>query len=421
MKTMTKTIRLMLVVALFGAVAFVEGQTGVVKFTEFKFFSTKGEFDWDKVVYGTQFEKDKLYELQVAVDFENPGAKPFNAEVKIYLNGKLIKTEPYKDLKESGGFNSGAAGDSGTAGKVAAGVYKAELLYQGKVVKTAEATVTGGADKRIWHLIVESREDIGETAAEFKADLKKAFEALGDTVVDSASKESVDLYFYLGKDDADDDNDGKTDDKDVGDGNGDGIVNEQDMADVIDLDKEIPDVMDDYPDKDKNAGIYIYLEKETGLAMVFVSDADSLKETGAGALAGNAIFMNASFAPRSATMAAATVAGQVAQTVVQPGFKLYVGNLSYDTQGPDLRQAFEQGGNKVIAVEVVMDRDTGRSRGFGFVTMATKEDAKRGLNLDGTMLQGRSIKVNEAQDKGSGGGGGRVPRSSLGAGGRGDR
>lgn len=133
----------MAAVALFGAMIFVNGQSDGVKFTEFKFFSTKGEFDWDKVVYGTTFEKDKLFELQVLVEFENPGEKAFNAEVKIYLDGKLIKTEPYKDLTKSGGFNSGVGGDSGTAGKVVAGVYKAELWYQGKVVKTAEATVTG--------------------------------------------------------------------------------------------------------------------------------------------------------------------------------------------------------------------------------------------------------------------------------------
>lgn len=53
-------------------------------------------------------------------------------------------------------------------------------------------------DKHIWHLVVESREDIGESAAEFKADLKEAFEDLGDTVVEKASDDSIDLHFYLG-------------------------------------------------------------------------------------------------------------------------------------------------------------------------------------------------------------------------------
>jgi hypothetical protein len=65
----------MLLVELFGVGTLIGGQTGEVKFTEFKFFSTKGEFNWDKVVYGTSFERDKLFELQVAVDFENPTSK----------------------------------------------------------------------------------------------------------------------------------------------------------------------------------------------------------------------------------------------------------------------------------------------------------------------------------------------------------
>jgi hypothetical protein len=121
-------------------------------------------------------------------------------------------------------------------------------------------------------------------------------------VVEQASAESIDLYVYLGKDDDDDDNDGKPDDKDTGDANGDGKVNEQDMADVIDLDEEIPDMMDNYPDKDKKTGIYIYVEDETGSAAVFVSDADSLEEASAkNILPGGGFFQRAAFAFRGWT------------------------------------------------------------------------------------------------------------------------
>ncbi len=146
MRRLTKTIWLMVAVALFGALGLVNGQTGGPNFTEFKFFSTQGAFDWDKVVYATQFEKSKLHELQVLIEFENPGEKPFNVEVKTYLDGKLIKTEPHNDMTKTGGVNAGIGGSPDTAGTVAPGVYKAELWYNGKVVKTAEATVTGTAD-----------------------------------------------------------------------------------------------------------------------------------------------------------------------------------------------------------------------------------------------------------------------------------
>lgn len=92
--------------------------------------------------------------------------------------------------------------------------------------------------------------------------------------------------------------------------------------------------------------------------------------------------------------------------------KLYVGGLSWDTNDQGLRQAFEQFGEISDAV-VISDRDTGRSRGFGFVTFDDEDAAMEAISkLDGTALDGRNIKVNEAQDKprrggGGGGGGGR--------------
>ena len=86
--------------------------------------------------------------------------------------------------------------------------------------------------------------------------------------------------------------------------------------------------------------------------------------------------------------------------------KLYVGNLSFSTTEDELRNVFEQHG-KVESVNVIMDRDTGRSRGFGFVEMDDASAADAAMRaLDGSELGGRNLKVNEAQDRARGGGGG---------------
>ncbi len=89
--------------------------------------------------------------------------------------------------------------------------------------------------------------------------------------------------------------------------------------------------------------------------------------------------------------------------------KLFVGGLSWNTTDDGLRQAFERFGD-VTDAKVITDRDTGRSRGFGFVSFADDQAATSAINeMNGTDLDGRTIKVNEAEDKGfrSGGGGGR--------------
>ena len=87
---------------------------------------------------------------------------------------------------------------------------------------------------------------------------------------------------------------------------------------------------------------------------------------------------------------------------------LYVGNLSYDTTADDLRKAFEQYGT-VTSSSVITDRDTGRSRGFGFVEMADGAEAAIEA-MNGTEFQGRTLTVNEARPRkerrGGGGGGG---------------
>lgn len=101
--------------------------------------------------------------------------------------------------------------------------------------------------------------------------------------------------------------------------------------------------------------------------------------------------------------------------------RLYVGNLSYDTDTETLRQAFSSSG-EVTDAHVVTDRESGRSRGFGFVTMASEELAKKAIEaMNGSMIDGRAIRVNEAEERPRGGGGGGFggPRSDRGFGGGG--
>lgn len=94
--------------------------------------------------------------------------------------------------------------------------------------------------------------------------------------------------------------------------------------------------------------------------------------------------------------------------------KLYVGNLSFNTDNSSLEQLFA-GIGTVESATVVEDRETGRSRGFGFVEMASAEDGNKAISeLDGSEFEGRQIKVNEAkprEDRG-GFGGGRGPRNN---------
>jgi len=85
--------------------------------------------------------------------------------------------------------------------------------------------------------------------------------------------------------------------------------------------------------------------------------------------------------------------------------KIYVGNLSFETRESDLEQAFAEYG-RVESVRVVMDRSTNQSRGFGFVEMSDEDGPAAIEGLNGTELQGRSLKVNEARPQGSRGGGG---------------
>src|SRR5678810_1168388 len=104
------------------------------------------------------------------------------------------------------------------------------------------------------------------------------------------------------------------------------------------------------------------------------------------------------------------------------GSKLYVGNLSYNATGSDLEQLFGQHGT-VQSAEVIADRDSGRSKGFGFVEMGSDEEAQAAIAaLNGQEHGGRALTVNEArprEDRGGGGGGGRGGFGGGGGGGRG--
>ena len=106
------------------------------------------------------------------------------------------------------------------------------------------------------------------------------------------------------------------------------------------------------------------------------------------------------------------------------GTKLYVGNLNFKTTESSLRAAFENGGRKVTEVAIVTDKMTGKPRGFAFVRMGTDDEAKAAIaELNGQELDGRPLRVNEAEDRppqsrgGFGGGGG--GRGGYGGGGGG--
>lgn len=103
--------------------------------------------------------------------------------------------------------------------------------------------------------------------------------------------------------------------------------------------------------------------------------------------------------------------------------QLFVGNLAFSTTKEELEAAFSVYGT-VVEVKIPIDRDTGRVRGFAFVTFDSQQAAEKALALDGTELNGRPIRVNVAQEKKTGtGGGGRGGRSGggQGGGGRGGR
>jgi RNA recognition motif-containing protein len=111
------------------------------------------------------------------------------------------------------------------------------------------------------------------------------------------------------------------------------------------------------------------------------------------------------------------------------GTRLYVGNLSFSSTVDTVREAFERIG-QVTDVHIVTDRATGQSRGFGFVTMGSQAEATKAIeSMNGASLDGRALRVNEAEERpqrggfggGGGGGGGGGRRGGGGGGDRGDR
>lgn len=111
--------------------------------------------------------------------------------------------------------------------------------------------------------------------------------------------------------------------------------------------------------------------------------------------------------------------------------KLFVGNLSFNTTEGQILDLFKQAGN-VVSCELIMDKFTGKSRGFAFVQMGTQEEANKAISdFNGKEIDGRALTVNEARPReerprgdfggGGGGGGGRGGKRDFGGGGRGRR
>jgi RNA recognition motif-containing protein len=99
--------------------------------------------------------------------------------------------------------------------------------------------------------------------------------------------------------------------------------------------------------------------------------------------------------------------------------RLYVGNLSFNTTGDTIREEFSALG-EVTDVHIVMDRETGRPRGFAFVTMGSPAEAAKAINeMNGKMVDGRPLRVNEAEERAARGGGGGGYGGGRGGGGRG--
>ena len=99
--------------------------------------------------------------------------------------------------------------------------------------------------------------------------------------------------------------------------------------------------------------------------------------------------------------------------------RLYVGNLSFQSTADSVRGAFLDAG-EVTDVHVVMDRETGRSRGFAFVTMGSAAAAQKAISsLNGALVDGRALRVNEAEERQRGGGGGGGGGGGFGGGGGG--
>ena len=89
------------------------------------------------------------------------------------------------------------------------------------------------------------------------------------------------------------------------------------------------------------------------------------------------------------------------------GRRLYIGNLAYGVTEQELRDVFAEGGGTITDIKVILDRETGRSRGFAFVEMSSDAEAAQAVEtVNGREVQGRAISVSEARERSGGGGGG---------------
>lgn len=108
-----------------------------LKFTAAKFFQMLNGAE----KYSAAFTRSSLEELSAEFSFDNPSGKPFNVQTKTYFNGKVISSEPMNDLKDSGAMSISVAGKEGEPGRAQAGTYRFEVLLNGEIVLSAEATV----------------------------------------------------------------------------------------------------------------------------------------------------------------------------------------------------------------------------------------------------------------------------------------
>lgn len=167
---------------------------------------------------------------------------------------------------------------------------------------------------------------VGSNAGEWEKAFEEAAAKEGYEVTASDDEDSVKVTVYIGKDDADDDNDGTADTADKDD-DGDGIEDAKQNVEEYDLDKEVPQLLEEGKDVNKNEGVYFAVVGENGKMNVFRSDVDdfSFSDDSASTLPGGAFFRKASFSPNASTNRAFPVllALRVGFQVAKIGYQVY--------------------------------------------------------------------------------------------------
>lgn len=150
-----------------------------------------------------------------------------------------------------------------------------------------------------WQINIKVNDDVGINAEKLEDELEKAFKKEGDTIEEIASPDSTSLYIVIGKDDGDDNNDGEADVEDA-DKYGNGLLDEDEKIKIFNLDEQYPKGLDEYPDDDENAGVFVSVMDEYGNNDVYVTKRDSFEsKTAAQAIVKSkkdfAVFIPASF------------------------------------------------------------------------------------------------------------------------------